>query len=616
VPSSSPLLIVTAGLARGRSVAVTGSVTVGRDEQNTLAIADPALSRRHCVVEWVSNRLVVRDLESRNGVFVNGSRVTEQALADGDQVRIGDSVLLVVVTGAVVHTSGPEVNLVLDETSVPLTTSTLVPSHSRYVVADEQSEGKGDRATRDLQRLFHLSKALQAATSLDAVHDLLLTHALEATAADVAAILVAGAGNDRLVAAGIRPATASLAIINRAASAQVIAERVAVLANDDAAGSGVTLCVPLLDASEVASVLCVASARGDALTQEELELVAAAGLIGGLAIERVRQAEWLKADNSRLRSDLAVDHNLVGDSAAMQVVYRFISRVAATDTNVLLRGESGTGKELVAHAIHANSARAQGPLVAINCAALPDALLESELFGHERGAFTGAVNQQPGRLELANRGTVFLDEVGELAPALQAKLLRVLEDRVVERVGGRKGIKIDVRLIAATNRNLEAAVAEGAFRQDLYYRLNVVAISIPPLRERLEDLPVLAAYFTRKHAARCKRSVKGISPAARALLSRYDWPGNVRELSNVIERAIVLGSSEVIQPDDLPEPLLESGAREDDDSGFHGKVAASKREIIREALQRSGGNVAQAARDLDLQVTYLHRLIKNLGVRS
>jgi Nif-specific regulatory protein len=605
---------VTSGLARGRSVAVSGTVTIGRDEQNMLAIADPALSRKHCLVEWGGDRLALRDLDSRNGVFVNGSRVTHQALSDGDQIRIGDSVLLVIISGSAVN-AGPLENLPLDETSVPLTTSTLVPAKSRYLTTAKQIDAKADRSTRDLHCLFHLSKALQAASTLEAVHELLLTHVLEATPADVAAILTAG-GGDRLASSGVRPRTASVATINRAAAAQAMAEQVAVLASNDASSTGVTLCVPLLDGSEVASALCVASAHQDALTNDELELVAAIGLIGGLAIERVRQAEWLKADNSRLRGDLAVDHNLVGESAPMQTVYRFISRVASTDTTVLLRGESGTGKELVAHAIHANSARARGPLVAINCAALPDALLESELFGHERGAFTGALTQQPGRLELANRGTVFLDEVGELAPALQAKLLRVLEDRLVERVGGRKGIKIDVRLIAATNRNLEAAVDEGAFRRDLYYRLNVVAISIPPLREHLEDLPALAAYFTRKHAARCNRSVKGISPAARTLLSRYDWPGNVRELSNVIERAIVLGSSEVIQPDDLPEPLLESGARDDDATGFHGKVAASKREIIREALQRSGGNVAQAARDLDLQVTYLHRLIKHLGVRS
>ncbi|MGQ0734205.1 MAG: sigma 54-interacting transcriptional regulator [Acidobacteriota bacterium] len=210
-----------------------------------------------------------------------------------------------------------------------------------------------------------------------------------------------------------------------------------------------------------------------------------------------------------------------------------------------------------------------------------------------------------------------LDEIGELAPALQAKLLRVLQDQVVERLGARRGIKIDVRVIAATNRDLDAAMAAGAFRQDLYYRLNVVSATMPALRERPGDLPLLAAYFVRQHAARCKRDVKGISPGARALLAAYDWPGNVRELSNAIERAIVLGSSDVIVPEDLPEALLEAAAPQAEAAqGFHGLVAAHKRELIREALEQSRGNVAKAARELGLQPTYLHRLIRNLGVRT
>jgi transcriptional regulator with PAS, ATPase and Fis domain len=340
------------------------------------------------------------------------------------------------------------------------------------------------------------------------------------------------------------------------------------------------------------------------------------GVIANLALDRAVHVEWLQSETTRLRETADFEHGLVGESPAMDRVYRFITRVAPTDATVLLRGESGTGKELIANAIHANSARARGPFVPINCAALPEALLESELFGHERGAFTGAVSQQRGRLELADRGTVFLDEIGELAAPLQAKLLRVLQDQIVERVGARRGIKIDVRVIAATNLDLDKALAQGTFRQDLFYRLNVVALKVPPLRDRREDIPLLAAYFVRKHAIRCKRVVRGISPAARALVMRYEWPGNVRELSNVLERAVVLGSSEVIQPDDLPEPLLEAGQLEDDGRGFHGKVAASKRAIIREALERHGGNVAAAARELDLQVTYLHRLIKNLNLRD
>jgi Nif-specific regulatory protein len=352
------------------------------------------------------------------------------------------------------------------------------------------------------------------------------------------------------------------------------------------------------------------------LTEDDLQLVAAIGSIGGLALDRVRHLEWLSGENTRLRQDAAIHHNLVGESPAMQAVYRFIARAAPTDATVLLYGESGTGKELVARAIHANSPRRDGPFVPINCAALPEALLESELFGHERGAFTGAISQQRGRLEFADRGTVFLDEVGELALPLQAKLLRVLQDQIVERVGARRGVKIDVRVIAATNRNLEEAIGQAAFRKDLFYRLNVVSLTIPPLRERRGDLPLLAAYFVQKHAAACKRPVKGIAPAARSLIASYDWPGNIRELSNAIERAVVLGSSDVILPEDLPESVLESHGADTAPEGFHALVAASKREIIVDALERHRGNVAAAARDLELQPTYLHRLIRNLGVRS
>jgi transcriptional regulator with PAS, ATPase and Fis domain len=211
---------------------------------------------------------------------------------------------------------------------------------------------------------------------------------------------------------------------------------------------------------------------------------------------------------------------------------------------------------------------------------------------------------------------VFLDEIGELAPTLQAKLLRVLQDRVIERVGGRRRIELDVRVIAATNRNLEAAMANGGFRQDLFYRLNVVALEMPPLRDRREDIPLLASFFVKEHAARCKRTVRGIAAEARTLLLRYEWPGNVRELSNVIERAVVLGASDVITPEDLPESLLESSNDEHTGRGFHHHIAAHKRQVIRAALQRHGGNVAAAARELELQVTYLHRLIRILHVRD
>jgi Nif-specific regulatory protein len=302
----------------------------------------------------------------------------------------------------------------------------------------------------------------------------------------------------------------------------------------------------------------------------------------------------------------------------MREVYQFINRVAPKDTTVLIFGESGTGKELVARAIHRNSSRANKPCVAINCAALAETLLESELFGHEKGAFTGAIAQKKGKLEIADGGTVFLDEIGELAPLLQAKLLRVLQEREFERVGGTRTIKLDVRLVAATNRDLEDEVKKGHFREDLFYRLNVVSLRMPALRERREDIGLLASYFAAKYAKRANRNVLGISPQARAFLLNYDWPGNVRELENAIERAVVLGSSDLILPEDLPEVILEKtepSAEITLVNAFHDAVRDAKKQVIITAVETAGGNYTEAARILGLHPNYLHRLIRNLNLR-
>jgi Nif-specific regulatory protein len=315
---------------------------------------------------------------------------------------------------------------------------------------------------------------------------------------------------------------------------------------------------------------------------------------------------------------------MVGESGPMRTVYRRIARVAPTDSTALITGESGTGKELVARAIHRNSPRAERPFVAINCAAITETLLESELFGHEKGAFTGAIVLKKGKLETAEGGTVFLDEIGELSLALQAKLLRVLQDREFERVGGTKHVRVDFRLVAATNRDLEAAIETGAFRRDLYYRLNVVSLSMPPLRERREDIPLLAGWFTRRHADKAKRPVSGFSPDAVACLMAYDWPGNVRELENAIEHAVVLGSDSLILPDDLPDAVVEagqsaSGAPSGDGTAtlrFHEAIKQSKKALIMRAVELGGGNYNAAARLLGLHPNYLHRLIKNLQMKA
>jgi DNA-binding NtrC family response regulator len=314
------------------------------------------------------------------------------------------------------------------------------------------------------------------------------------------------------------------------------------------------------------------------------------------------------------RTTLAA-HDMVGESQAMRAVYDRIRRIAPSSCTVLVDGETGTGKELAARAIHQNSPRARGPFVAVNCAALTEPLLESELFGHEKGAFTGAVALKRGRLETADGGTLFLDEIGELAPALQARLLRALQHREFERVGGIRTVKVDVRVIAATNRDLADAVASGRFRQDLWYRLNVVSVTMPPLRARREDIPFLAEHFGVRYA---RGRPVAISPEAMQALRAYDWPGNVRELENAVQAAVVLGCSDTIVADDLPDAVLEGSAlrRGGPAAAYHQQVLEAKRRLIADALEQSGGNYTAAAKCLGINPTYLHRLATNLQVRD
>ena len=341
-------------------------------------------------------------------------------------------------------------------------------------------------------------------------------------------------------------------------------------------------------------------------------------IIAGIAatvLENMRHLQALEKENQWLREEANLQHAMVGESPRMREIFQFIAKVAQSDSTVLLLGESGTGKELVARAIHQNSSRSHKPFVAINCAAITETLLESELFGYEKGAFTGAATQTRGKLEVAEGGTVFLDEIGELAGPLQAKLLRVLQEHEFTRVGGTRPIKLDVRLIAATNRNLEEAARQGIFRLDLFYRLNVVSKCMPPLRDRREDVPMLANHFVRKYSAKVGRRVRGISPEAEKCLLSYSWPGNVRELENAIEHAVVLGSTENVLPEDLPETVLESAPSGGAPAGeFHEAVAETKRQLIRAALEQAGGNHTKAAKILGLQRNYLHRLIRNLNL--
>jgi transcriptional regulator with GAF, ATPase, and Fis domain len=309
---------------------------------------------------------------------------------------------------------------------------------------------------------------------------------------------------------------------------------------------------------------------------------------------------------------------MVGESACMKELSRLLARVAPTDSTVLLCGESGTGKEVAARAIHRNSRRSRRPFVPINCAVLSETLIESDLFGHERGSFTGAVERKTGKIEAAEGGTLFLDEVGELPVATQAKLLRVLQEREYERVGGTRPLKADVRVVAATNRDLEKAMREGTFREDLFYRLNVIRLILPPLRERREDVSLLASHFAALYSRRLGRRIAGFTPEARACMQRYGWPGNVRELANAVERALVLGEGELVRPEDLPETVLEAGpvASAGPVGNYHESVNAFKRRLILDALAQADGNVTKAAERLDLNPTYLHRLMRNLELKD
>jgi two-component system NtrC family response regulator len=341
-------------------------------------------------------------------------------------------------------------------------------------------------------------------------------------------------------------------------------------------------------------------------------------------VERISERQSLIRENAELKEQLRERHkfgDIVSISNAMEDVLNLAGRVASSNATVMLRGESGTGKELIARAIHYHSPRADFPLIKVNCAALPETLLESELFGHEKGAFTGATARRTGRFEAADRGTLFLDEIGEITPGMQVKLLRVLQEREFERVGSSRTIKTDVRVIAATNRDLEQAIRTGVFREDLYYRLNVVSVVIPPLRERKEDIPGLLDLFIKKYGEENKKNISGISAEARDLLMRYAYPGNVRELENIIERAVVLSKRGLIASADLPihmQAAMTEGklATHELKGSLNETLDTVERGLILEALQGAGGVQTRAAQRLGISERVLRYKLRKYRIKE
>jgi transcriptional regulator with GAF, ATPase, and Fis domain len=616
-----PRLAAISGKLKGAIFAINEeTLVIGRETASNLCLADAAVSRRHAKVEKEDRGFVITDLESLNGTFVNDVPVKNRLLEHGDRVRIGDSQFLFLTHEGEATSKSSDVRL-----------------DDRHVASGSTVQLRFDDAVylmaRDLSALMKVSTTINSIRGLDELLQRLLEQLFEVVPAQRGAILLTDEGSfETSLVFGLDRARGKEQAVNVSMTIvqQVLRDGVALLSSDGASES--TTATQSLISTRAHSVMCVpfilferkigvlyldTTLPRDRFNREHLQLVTAIAGIAAVAIENARQFEWLETENQRLLADVNIEHNMVGESPPMQRVYHFISKVAPTDATVLISGESGTGKELAARAMHRNSKRAQKAFIAVNCAALNESLLESELFGHEKGSFTGALAQKKGRLEIADGGTLFLDEVAELTPALQVKLLRVLQEREFERVGGTVTIKVDLRLIAATNKNLEEAIEAGQFRQDLYYRLNVVSLEMPALRDRREDIMLLANYFVDKYGARCNRKLKGFSKATRNFLTAYDWPGNVRELENTIERAIVLGTTDWILPEDLPEAVLETKVMvEGSVPSYHQALIQHKKQIILRAMEQAKNNHAEAARLLGVHPNYLHRLMTNLNLSS
>ena len=632
--TTKPRLIAISGPAEGTTFALREEeVSIGREPSNLICVNDHSVSRRHCLIRREGESFTIYDLESYNGTFVNSVPVGEQSLNHGDQIAVGSVRFLFLLDDA--EASTHTLVELSDDHLVSPSTIRLERKDALYLkpAAVVAALPPDARITRDLNALLKISTSLSTARDMAAFQRTLLETLFETIPAERAAILLVRENSEELTAsygANKKSQTEQPIRISRSVAEKVLREGVALLSSETkhdealrdaesllAAQVCSLLCVPLVIRERVAGLIYLDTSNPTTVFDEgHLQLVTAVGGIAAVAIENVRHFEWLQGENQRLHQEINLEHNMIGESPRMREVFRFIERIAPSDATVLIRGESGTGKELVAHAIHNNSERSVKQFVAINCAVLSETLLESELFGYEKGAFTGAVAQKRGRLEVADGGTLFLDEVGELTPATQAKLLRVLQERQFERLGSTRSITVDMRLIAATNRNLEEAIKVGTFRQDLYYRLNVISLTLPSLKDRREDIPLIAYYFVAKYSKKCKRLVSGIAPEARACLVAYDWPGNVRELENAIERAVVLGNAEVIMPDDLPESLLATSAGAQNVSNYQEAVNEMKKKIILRALEQASGNYTEAAKLLGIHPTNLHRLIRTLGLRA
>jgi len=638
------------------------SVTIGRAPTNQVVIKDERCSRNHAEVFQSDDHWVLRDLESRNGTLIDGQRVTaDHRLAAGNIISIGGCHL------AYVHDLAkafPDAKELLEKARHASPGRTGGPPEAGSVLATEEpteithrkgqsrflepSEGEGEdsgipRVGRAAAKLCRLAFELAKSTDVSRMADLALAGLFESTQADAGALLTLrdadaiSTGDTLQILAARSDTDLDYQPISNFLTETVIGDGQAVLARNvmddsalgirDSAGEIHTtsvICAPIRQGEHVIGVIHLYSTDPDrALDPDDLEFTLAVADTVAVALENLNRRKELAEnltqmldENLQLRERLEAQSEIVGTSSAMRRVAREIQQAAPSRATVLIRGESGVGKELVARAVHFSSPRRKGPFVCLNCAALSESLLESELFGHERGAFTGATDRKIGKFEAADRGTLMLDEIGEMSPTIQAKFLRVLEGHPFERVGGSKAIEVDVRVIAATNRDLEKDVADGRFRRDLYFRLHVLEIVVPALRKRPDDIPLLAKHFLARFRLETGRKIRGFSPEAIEEMTRYRWPGNVRELKNVVERAVVLVREDVIDREDLVLSTLTTAGDTGEMSVVSGSqfepisLAEMEKRHVSATLHSTGWNKSQAAGILGIERSTLDRKIR------
>ncbi|MFM8734035.1 MAG: sigma 54-interacting transcriptional regulator [Pirellulales bacterium] len=614
-----------------------GQITLGRAPTNRVVLHDERASREHAEVRFDAGGWIVCDLQSRNGTTVNGEPAAgDRRLAPGDVIRIG---LVEIVFGvgepgsdAGGLTSATLTGEMPDDLEAWQASITHRQSRSRLLDDIAAAGPEVPRVGRAAADLCRLAFALATADDVRAIARLTLESALGGTAATRGIVLLPGRLGDLPEAETVTvemlepiasvphpwPVTVPAGVV-----AGVLGANEAVLASRDAGRGGppATIATPIRSRNRPVGVMLLeAELDGRPPTPDDLEFAMAVGDALGVAIDNLSTRVALSSrlataadENERLRRRLGEEACMVGASPALQGIIGQVQRVAPSKATVLVRGESGAGKELIARAIHDSSGRRTGPFVCLNCAALSETLLESELFGHEKGAFTGATERKIGKFEAAHRGTLMLDEIGEMSPAIQAKFLRVLEGHPFERVGGSGRVQVDVRVVAATNRDLEKAVTGGQFRRDLYFRLKVVEILVPPLRRRMEDIEPIADHFLRRFAAETGRKIRGFTPEAMEAMRGYHWPGNIRELRNVIERAVVLSQQDWIDVHDVSlSPLAAPG---DTDKSGVAKPAAfvpttideMERRHVLATLEAVGGNKTKAAAILGIERSTLDR---------